>query len=174
MEESKPSRILAYLYHPDELIRFKAAERLGEVCKGKKAKNYILRLFWLLNDESGSYCEAAPIAIAEIGRNNPEVFETFKNKYVSLLDDWEVERKYVAYGIGRLADIIADAYPDPVEKLREKIEELDANFAVYALWALKELGVRAKAPEKLLDEIVAFYDGNRIIRAPLRNVIKPW
>lgn len=51
---------------------------------GERARNYILRLFWHLSDESGAYCIGAPLGIAEIGRNNPEEFEGFKNKYVSL------------------------------------------------------------------------------------------
>lgn len=131
----KPSKIITFLYHPQEIVRFKAAEALGKVCKGKSARNFILRLFWHLNDESGGYCIGAPLGIAEIGRNNPEVFEDFKSKYISLLDDWEVERKYVAYGIGRTAEIVRNAYPDPVNKLREKLEEIKSGeFRAYAVW----------------------------------------
>ena len=141
LEELKPSKLISFLYHPEEILRFKAAEVLGRKVKGEEARNLILRLFWHLNDESGAYCVGAPLGIAEIGRNNPDVFEGFKNKYVSLLDDWEVERKYVAYGIGRLAEIVKDSYPNPVKKLREKINEIEkAEFRAYALWALKMLG----------------------------------
>ena len=66
----------------------------------------IHRLFWHLSDESSGYRVGAPLGIAEIGKSNPEIFEGFKNKFISLLDDWEVERKYVSYGIGITADII--------------------------------------------------------------------
>ena len=89
--------------------------------QGKRG-NFILRLFWHLSDESGAYCIGAPLGIAEIGRTNPEVFEGFKNRF-ALIDDWEVEKKYVVIGTCRLAEIIKDAYPNPAEKIREKWSE---------------------------------------------------
>ncbi len=164
------------MYHPDEFLRFRAAEALGHLCKGKTARNFILRLFWHLSDESGAYCVGAPLGIAEIGRTNFEVFEGFKNKYVSLLDDWEVERKYVAYGIGRTAEIVKNAYPDPVEKLREKIEEIESlDFAVYALWALKKLGYDIKTYIRKFceyDDTVSFYDGKTILKNKFSVIIR--
>ncbi len=171
-EIKNPSRVLAYLYHPDELFRFRAAEALGELCSGSKARNYILRLFWHLSDESGAYCIGAPLGIAEIGRTNPEIFEGFKNKYVSLLDDWEVERKYVAYGIGRLAEIVNSAYPNPVEKLQEKIDEIGSpDFAVYAIWALKKLGCDAEQYIKRFGSFeVEFYDGEKVLKVKLSEI----
>ncbi len=172
-EIGNPSRVLAYLYHPDEFFRFRAAEALGELCSGNKARNYILRLFWHLSDESGAYCIGAPLGIAEIGRTNPEIFEGFKNKYVSLLADWEVERKYVAYGIGRLRDIVKSAYPDPVEKLQEKIDEIGSpDFAVYAIWALKKLGCDANHYVKRFGNFeVTFYNGEKILKTRLAEVL---
>lgn len=163
---------LKYLYHPNEFYRFRGAEALGCLCKDK-AKNYILRLFWHLSDESGAYCIGAPLGIAKIGLNNPQIFDGFKNKYVSLLDNWEVERRYVAYGIGRTADILKDAYPNPVEKLLEKLEELkdDANFVVYALFALYKLKVDVRGFEN--DRRIAkFYDGRTILKMEIRKLFK--
>ncbi len=168
LEELKPSKLISFLYHPEEILRFKAAEVLGRKVKGEKARNLILRLFWHLNDESGAYCVGAPLGIAEIGRNNPDVFEGFKNKYVSLLDDWEVERKYVAYGIGRLAEIVKDAYSNPVKKLREKIDEIeDEEFTAYAIIALKKLGDDISDLRSRFRDVrksVKYYDGEKIVR----------
>ncbi|MDI3498475.1 MAG: hypothetical protein PWQ40_1844, partial [Archaeoglobus sp.] len=59
LEELKPSKLITFLYHPDELLRFKAAEVLGRKVKGEEARNFILRLFWHLSDESGAYCIGA-------------------------------------------------------------------------------------------------------------------
>ncbi len=160
----KPSLAMAFLYDGDEFYRFRGAEALGYLCRGEKARNFILRLFWHLSDESGAYCIGAPLGIAEIGRNNPKEFEGFKNKFVSLLDDWEVERRYVAYGIGRTAEIIKDAYPNPVEKLLEKIEEIrTGDFVVYAVWALGKLG-EFESVRRFVDDDRRgrFYDGERI------------
>ena len=175
-EIKKPSRIISFLYHPDELLRFRAAEALGYLCKGEKAREIILRLFWHLSDESGGYCVGAPLGIAEIGRSNPEIFEGFKNMFVSLLDNWEVERKYVAYGIGITAEIIRNAYPDPASKLREKISEIEnAEFRAYALWALKKLGEGIGGLiERFKDseELINFYNGERILRLKFRDFIQ--
>ena len=170
----KPSQAMAFLYDGDEFYRFRGAEALGQLCRGEKARNFILRLFWHLSDESGAYCIGAPLGIAEIGRNNPKEFEGFKNKFVSLLDDWEVERRYVAYGIGRTAEIIKDAYPDPVEKLLEKIEEIrEGSFVVYAVWALGKLG-EVEAVRKFLndDRRGRFYDGERIAIKSVGEIAK--
>ncbi|WP_202318956.1 DVU0298 family protein [Archaeoglobus neptunius] len=169
----KISRLVSFLYHPDELLRFRAAEALGVMCKGSKARNYILRLFWHLSDESGAYCVGAPLGIAEIGRNNPEIFEGFKNKYVSLLDDWEVERKYVAYGIGRTARIIRNAFPNPAEKLKEKIEEIEsAEFRAYAIWALKKLGESIPHVVSLPEDAVRFYDGKNVVEMSWKKFVE--
>ncbi len=160
----RPSLLMAFLYDPDEFYRFRAAEALGYLCKGERAREFILRLFWHLSDESGAYCVGAPLGIAEIGRSNPEVFEGFKNKFVSLLDDWEVERRYVAYGIGRTAKVVRDAYPNPKEKLLEKIEEIGSgDFVVYAVWALGMLEETEVVRKFVNDERRGrFYDGERI------------
>jgi len=168
-----PKLAMRYLYYPDEFYRFRGAEALGYLCRGQKAREYILRLFWHLSDESGAYCIGAPLGIAEIGRNNPKEFEGFKNRYVSLLENWEVERKYVAYGIGRTAEIVRDAYPNPIELLLEVVEELkDPNFTVYAVWALGML----KADEVRLfvnDKRTArFYNGEEIVEVRICDIVK--
>ncbi len=163
----KPKIAMKYLYHPDEFYRFRGAEALGYLCRGEKARNYILRLFWHLSDESGAYCIGAPLGIAEIGLNNPEVFDSFKNKYVSLLDDWEVERKYVAYGIGKTAHLVRNAYPNPIDKLTEKLNELkdNAEFVAYAVFALLKLNANIDLKSFKDDcRIVKFYDGDRILK----------
>ncbi|MET1124971.1 MAG: hypothetical protein ABWW66_06910 [Archaeoglobaceae archaeon] len=167
-EVGKPSRALQFLYSYDELLRFRAAEALGFLCRGNVARDFILRLFWHLSDESGAYCVGAPLGIAEIGRSNPEVFASFANKYVSLLDNWEVERKYVAYGISRVADIVDRKYA--VEKLKEKIEEIrDAEFIAYAAMALAKLGERVDL-SGFPNELVAVYDGEKILKVRLHDL----
>ncbi len=174
-EITKPSQALKFLYDADEFYRFRGSEALGALCRGKVARNFILRLFWHLSDESGAYCIAAPLGIAEIGRTNPNVFEGFKNKFVSLLDDWEVERKYVAYGIYRLGKIVEDSYPNPVEKLTSLIDTLNADFKAYAILALSKLD-RDVAEELMRkyensEDTVSFYDGKSVRRISLRGAL---
>ncbi len=156
--------LITFLYGEDLYI-YRASEALGLVCKkqeqgqelgqeqeqgregGEHVKNILRRLFWHLNDESGAYCRGAPVAIGEIGRNSQE-FEDFKNMTASLLDNEEVELKFVIYALGRAAKNIVDAYPDPVEKLLPLLDHQEPEIRGYAAWALGELGAE-KAVEGL-------------------------
>ena len=160
------SLLISFLYG-SELLIFRASEALGIVCgelekKDEEfVKNILRRLFWHLNDESGAYCKGAPVAIGEIGRNASKAFEGFKNMTVSLLDNEEVEKKYVIYAIGRAAKNVKDAYPNPVEKLKPFLKEKDAEIRGYAAWALKELGIDISNKVEDDEEII-FYDGDLI------------
>ncbi len=161
---NRPAVAMQFLYNADEFYRFRGAEALGSLCRGSVAKNFILRLFWHLSDESGAHCIGAPLGIAEIGRTNPEVFEGFKNKYVSLIDDWEVEKRYVIYGIGRLGKIVEDAYPSPTEKIiRILEEEKNPEVLAYAVKTSAELRcLKCRGPIKRIigsRKIVRIYDG---------------
>ncbi|MFP3909530.1 MAG: DVU0298 family protein [Archaeoglobaceae archaeon] len=136
--------LITFLYGEDLFI-YRGSEALGLVCKeqgiydGEHVKNILRRLFWHLNDESGAYCRGAPVAIGEIGRNSPH-FEGFKNMTVSLLDNEEVELKFVVYALGRAAQGVKDAYPDPVEKLLPLLDHEEPTIRGYAAWSLGELG----------------------------------
>ncbi|AEA46662.1 DVU0298 family protein [Archaeoglobus veneficus] len=169
------SVLIGFLSDGDELYRFRAAEALGIVCKNiaesdeEHVRKILRRLFWSLNDESGSYCVGAPLGIGEIGRNAPHPFEGFKNMLVSLVDNWEVELKYVIYAIGRAASSVKDSYPDPIEKLTPLLEHENAEIRGLAAWALGELrAVSAKeALEKLREdnEEITIYDGDfRVVK----------
>ena len=169
------SSLISFLYG-DELLTFRAAEALGIVCsKIEKydeefVKNILRRLFWHLNDESGAYCKGAPLAIGEIGRNAPRAFEGFKNMTVSLLDNEEVEKKYVIYAIGRAAKNLKDAYPNPVEKLKPLINDKNPEIRGYAAWALKKLGVDLFDELKDDESEIMFYDGD-LIKVKIKDLI---
>jgi len=172
----KASLALQFLYDADEFYRFRGAEALGYLCRGRVARNFILRLFWHLSDESGAYCIGAPLGIAEIGRTNPDVFEGFRNKFVSLIDDWEVERKYVVYGMARVSYLIEDAYPNPKKKIEEVLKNEDkAEVIAYAILTAKKLGVSdsicVEAADRFFGERVKIYDGEKIVEVAFPDVL---
>lgn len=160
------STLISFLYG-EELLIFRASEALGIICGELEkedvefVRNILRRLFWHLNDESGAYCKGAPVAIGEIGRNAAVAFEGFKNMTVSLLDNEEVEIKYVIYAIGRAAKNLKDAYPNPIEKLKPLIYHENAEIRGYAAWALVELGT-INGLEHLIndDSEIVIYDGD--------------
>ncbi len=172
----KPSLAMQFLYDSDEFYRFRGAEALGYLCRGKTARNFILRLFWHLSDESGAYCIGAPLGIAEIGRTNPDVFEGFRNKFVSLIDDWEVERKYVVYGMGRVAHLIQDTYPDSKEKIAEVLKnDKTPETIAYAILTAKKLNCcineSFEAAERFSGKAVRIYNGEEILTVKFPDVI---
>lgn len=151
-----------YLYSAEELLRFKAAEALAVLCPKSNARNYILRLFWLLSDESGAYCIGSPLGIAEIGRKNPDIFESFKIKFLYLLENEEVERSYVAYGILRNAEIYFDT--EARFLLEKKALELnDQKFLAYSALAIQKLGGDASNVVKRISSAVKIYNGTDLV-----------
>jgi len=152
------SKLISLLYEDDFTI-FRAGEALGIVISNFDnteqdfVRKILNKLFWHLNDESGAYCRGAPVGIGEIGRTSPFTFEGFRNKTVSLLDDWEVEHKFVIYAIGRAAKNIKNAYPDPLEKLIPFLDHENEEVRGYTVWALGELrDLRAKKPLQKMKE----------------------
>lgn len=160
--------LITFLYGEDLLI-YRASEALGLVCReqelqngGEHVKNILRRLFWHLNDESGAYCRGAPVAIGEIGRNSQH-FEGFKNMTVSLLDNEEVKSHFVIYALGRAAQSLKDAYPNPVEKLLPLLSHEESQIRSYAAWVLGEFGTEEsiESLKKLLKDeaVIHVYQG---------------
>lgn len=147
------STLIRFLYG-EELMVFRAGEALGLAAGALESRGdfeyvreVVRRLFWQLNDESGGYCRGAPLAICEVGRSAPRAFTVFRNPTVSLLDNPEVELSYVAYGIGRAAETLREAYPNPASRLAQLLNHPDARVRGCAAWALGELGARWLAGE---------------------------
>jgi AraC family transcriptional regulator of adaptative response/methylated-DNA-[protein]-cysteine methyltransferase len=113
----KQKRILGMLtaltYDPDPLVSDRAIQATGLAAKPiaqqdpEFVRNYILRLFWLVNDESGGICWRAPELIGEILFNCPHQFSQFHPMLISLLDlehkDAERFRAGTLWAIGRVA-----------------------------------------------------------------------
>ncbi|MFN3383971.1 MAG: hypothetical protein ACK401_03635 [Archaeoglobaceae archaeon] len=164
----KIKEVFEFLYSDREILRFKSAEALGVLCKGDVAYNYILRLFWHLSDESGAYCIGAPLAIAEIGLRNPNIFEGFKLKYLYLLDNEEIERSYVAYGILRSAKVYEKT--EARDLLRKKLLELgDPRFKAYAILALRKMGEKVEVPS--INARISFYNGKEIVEISFSEIL---
>jgi len=163
------TKLIAFLYEDDFLV-FRSGEALGLVCSEIEKKDaefvriILRRLFWHLNDESGAYCRGAPVGIGEIGRTCKTAFNGFKNMLVSLLDNEEVELKFVIYAIARASKNLRDAYPNPVEKLLPLLNHKNAEIRGYTAFALGELRaeVASRDLEKLKNDSsrIRIYEGD--------------
>jgi methylated-DNA-[protein]-cysteine S-methyltransferase len=85
------SLLTALTYDPDPRVTDRAIEATGRAAPKiaqrdpEFVRNYILRLFWLVNDESGGICWRAPELIGAIIHACPQ-FAHFNSMLVSLLD----------------------------------------------------------------------------------------
>ena len=112
------SQLTALTYEDDATISGNAIEASGlaaRIIAGREpeyVRNYLLRLFWLINDESGGICWRAPELIGEILYHCPQ-FSQFFPMLISLLDLEEEDaprfRAGTLWAIGRVAQVERDA-----------------------------------------------------------------
>lgn len=85
------SLLTALTFDPDPQVSDRAVEATGPVAERIArrdpdfVRNYLLRLFWLVNEESGGVCWRAPELIAAILQACPQ-FEHFRPMLNSLRD----------------------------------------------------------------------------------------
>jgi hypothetical protein len=165
--ERSPLRTLMSLtFDGDELIRWRAVEAIGPVAADQasvdvdRVREFLRRLFWLMNDESGGISWLSPEMIGEVLRNVPVLIDEYAPLLPAFLHEEPFERGThlavwrvagVRQGVfkgttGQLARSLADADPairayaaaavmsiDPsqAEEIRLKLNQDDAGFVRY-------------------------------------------
>ncbi|MBW1807495.1 MAG: hypothetical protein JRJ87_04825 [Deltaproteobacteria bacterium] len=154
-------------YSEDDLIGWRAIEGIGiaamQIAKSdlEMVKDFLRRLFWLMNDESGGLSRRAPEVIGEILFGLPSLISEFG----ILLFHFTREEPFERGSFSALARISSRA-PELIEENREiflsALDDPDPAIRVYALTALStvETGLVAQQVEKLLNDhaLVATYD----------------
>ena len=99
VSERNPLRtLLSFTYDSDELMRRRAVEAIGLVADHRARKNlekvrdFIRRLLWLMNDESGGLARLAPEMIGEILVNVPSLIDEYGPLLFSFLQEEPFER----------------------------------------------------------------------------------
>ena len=143
------SRLTALSYDPDTAVTSRAIKITGLAAKiiaerdPDYVRNYLLRLFWLINDESGGVCWKAPELIGEILYYCPH-FTQFFPMLISLLDlekkDAPRFRAGTLRAIGHVAQVARKAM-QPALSYIEKIasEEDDTNIMEIVQWCVEQL-----------------------------------
>lgn len=165
------SILISFLYK-DELYMFRAAEAIGYLCylihreDPESAREIIRRMFWYMNDENGGYCMGAPIVIGEIGRLLEESFSDFINPTASLIENNELEVKYVVYALGRIGRKILEARINLKDKLFHLLDHPDPSTRAYTIKTIQELKIAEAIPKlktMLSDTVLAkIYDSGYI------------
>lgn len=111
------SLLTALTYDIDPLVSDRAVQATGLAAKQiaqrdpEYIRNYLLRLFWLISDESGGICWRGPELIGEILYNCPQ-FTQFHPMLISLLDlekkDAPRFRDSTLRGIRRVQQMVRD------------------------------------------------------------------
>lgn len=108
-------------------------------------RNYLLRLFWLVNDESGGVGWRAPELIGEILHHCPE-FGQFFPMLISLLDleseDAPRFRAGTLWAIGRVAQTAKDAMLPALSQVQAILldpEMMDTDSKENASWCIAQL-----------------------------------
>ena len=145
------SQLTALSYEEDATISDNAIEASGlaaRIIAGREpeyVRNYLLRLFWLVNDESGGIGWRAPELIGEILHHCPH-FSQFFPMLISLLDlekeDAPRFRAGTLWAIGRVAQAARDAMLPALPRvqnylLRNETTNLEAKDN--AMWCVELL-----------------------------------
>ena len=144
-------QLTALTYEEDEKISDHAIKATGvSACIIAKrnpeyVRNYLLRLFWLVNDESGGICWRAPELIGEILHLCPQ-FSQFFPMLISLLDLEEEDaprfRMGTLWAVGWVAQVAKDAMSPALPRVRSFIsfdDSVDIEMKKMAIWCEKQL-----------------------------------
>lgn len=145
------SQLTALSFEEDAEISERAIEVSG-VAAGVIAsrdpeyvRNYLLRLFWLVNDESGGIGWRAPELIGEILHHCPQ-FNQFFPMLISLLDLEEEDaprfRAGTLWAIGRVAQVTKDAMLPALSRVHaiaSGSKSTDKEIYEKAMWCMAQL-----------------------------------
>lgn len=148
------SQLTALTYDSDQKISSYAIKASGLAAKiiaerdPEYVRNYLLRLFWLVNDESGGICWRGPELIGEILHHCPQ-FSQFFPMLISLLDlekeDAPRFRSGTLWAIGRVAQIDKEAMLPALEEVRFFSEsDQESGTKKMASWCLLQLASKSE------------------------------
>jgi HEAT repeat protein len=160
-------KLLSLTFDADELIRWRAVEAIGRVggalaqTEPDRVRDFIRRLLWSMNDESGGLGWHAPEAIGEILVNAPSLIPEYGVLLTASLriPPFEVGSHVAVY---RVACVDPSPFAESVDELARSLSSADPavrGFAALALGAL--VAVDRREPLEALqadDEPITMYD----------------
>jgi hypothetical protein len=134
-------------YDRDELIRWRVIDGIGKISGAifergiEMVRDFIRRLMWLMNDESGGLGWHAPEAIGEILVNVPTLIDEYGELLPRFFNEEPFE-KGSHFAVYRVASIKPAAFTGSVFLLRLSIDNPDAFIAAHAALALVAIGAK--------------------------------
>jgi len=145
------STLLSLLLERDDLLRWRAIEGLGRVAAAlapeelEEVRNLIRKLFWSMNDESGSQAWHAAEALGEILYQVPTLAEEYTTILAGFAEIYPFEAG-VQWALGRVAALPASPARQTVPTLRDALEHEDPRVRGFAADALGKLRIAAAIP----------------------------
>ncbi len=156
-EDGSPAAVLvSLLFVNDELLSWRAIEALGKLMGAKAlddpeiVRDYLRRLFWSMNDESGSVIWNAPEAIGEILAQAPDLAHEYTLRLLSFLHEEPFERG-AHWAVARLAKVRPDAFTEGAEMLIDSLADPDPTIRGLAASAL--LAIDAKSSRRAVEAL---------------------
>ncbi|MGQ9513051.1 DVU0298 family protein [Thermodesulfitimonas sp.] len=137
--------LIGVLYYPDELLAWRAAEGFGRVVAAlfsedeEFCRDRMRRLFWALNDESGTSGPLVAPAIGEAVARAPDFLGENALILMNVLDEPYLQAG-VVWAFGRIGSVRPELVREVVPELRGLLGSPDPQVRGCAAWALGEMG----------------------------------
>ncbi|MCP4200035.1 MAG: hypothetical protein GY762_23080 [Proteobacteria bacterium] len=166
------STLFSLTFEKDELLRWRAIEATGLAAavvaeqNEERVKDFVRRLLWLMNDESGGLGWHAPEAIGEVVFNIPKLAVEYGIILTSFLKEEPFERGS-HFSLVRIGILQPDAILASAPVLTASLKEKDPAIRAFACHALRIAGSeipsdarRALARDKEAFHVYDFKKGN--------------
>ncbi len=183
-EVRNPFRILLSLtYEVEGLLRWRTIEATGKVAKARaainieKVRDFVRRLLWLMNDESGGLAWFAPEMIGEILVNVPVLIESTADILPSFIKEEPFERG-THLAIYRIASVDARPFLKSAPEISESLFNSDPTIRCYAALILAAIGAKQyrESMKKLLDDrtkvILYDFDGGNLWETTVSDIAR--
>jgi methylated-DNA-[protein]-cysteine S-methyltransferase len=143
--------LFSFLYSPDDLLHWRAAEALGYVAdlqhsnSYKEGRNIPQRLLWSLMEESGGTAWPATEALGAVVSGNPAAFTDFAPIIMPFLEDPVLQRG-VLWSARKISEKRPDLLYDFTPQIIELLDSNDATIRGHAAWALGTMKDRNALP----------------------------
>jgi len=180
------SPLFSFLCNDNELVRWRSVTAIGQIMRNlaerdmERARDFMRRLMWSLNEESGGIGWGAPEAIGEIMACHEKLGLEYVPIFMSYLDpkgnfiEHEILQRGLIWGLIRLAESRPELVVGAAAHIGRYLESGDSTVRGLAAWAaglLQAQETRSKLKELLSDESeLRIYSDGKIATIRVRNL----
>ncbi len=180
------SPLFSFLCNDNELVRWRAVEVIGQIMRNlaerdmERARDFMRRLMWTLNEESGGIGWGAPEAMAEImasheqmGLEYAPIFTSYLDPAGNFLHNAFLQRGLI-WGLIRLTESRPELTAGAAAHIGRYLESDDATVRGLAAWAaglLQAHQTGSRLKELLSDESeLRIYSDGKIATIRVSNL----